>query len=128
MFRLDSGPGRRLIMSMVLVGGLVGCTQASFNVQPETLPNAAVGQPYEVLITATYPEGGVVDSKSLSTEGSFPPGLSLRSTKPSDRTAAIFGTPTVAGTYAFTLRVGGEYCTMAGCPFGTRRYTLVVTP
>lgn len=117
------------LAAAVLAVVLVACTQATFNIQPDTLPSGTVGQPYEALITATYPEGGDVALKSLSIEsGSLAPGLSLRSTDSRGGAAAIFGTPTAAGTYQFRLRVGGEYCTMSGCPFGLRDYTLVVAP
>jgi hypothetical protein len=37
------------------------------------------------------------------------------------------GTPTTAGTYSFTLGLGG-YCTMGGCVRGSHDYTLVVNP
>jgi hypothetical protein len=122
------GSLRHLAVGAALAAALVGCTTATFKVQPEQLPNAAVGQVYEAAITATYPEGGNVTSLSLSLDsGSLPPGLSLRQTYQGP-SAAIFGTPTTAGTYAFKLHAGGENCTMGGCPFGVRDYTLVVTP
>lgn len=122
---------RRLALGAALAATLAGCNFSgppTFTVHPETLPNATAGQAYEVEITATYPDGGEVGLKSLSTTGNFPPGLALRSTPSSGGPAAIFGTPTAAGTYAFKLTVGGEYCTMAGCPSGSREYTLVVAP
>jgi hypothetical protein len=59
--------------------------------------------------------------------GALPPGLALRQSYESPP-AAIAGTPTTAGTYTFKLRAKGEGCTMAGCPFGERDYTLVVAP
>ena len=118
---------RHLIVGAAFAGALVACTSSTFNVQPEQLPDAVVGQAYEVVITAASADGRNVQSIGLSTEGAFPPGLSLRSTYQAP-TAAIVGTPTAAGTYAFTLRATGEFCAMNGCPFGERKYSLVVTP
>lgn len=122
---------RRLIVAAALTASLAGCGLTgppALTVQPEQLPEGAVGEPYEVQITATWPDGRLVDDKSLHTEGSFPAGLQLRGTSGDDRTAAIVGTPTTAGTYEFTLFVRTLGCTMGGCPTGSRDYTLVVTP
>jgi Putative Ig domain len=127
MERFGFSSVRHLIVGAAFAGAFVGCTTATFNVQPEQLPNAAVGQAYEVPISATYQEGGNVPTLTLSiTTGSLPPGLSLRHTYQGPP-AAIVGTPTTAGTYSFKLRAGGEGCAMSGCPFGERDYTLVVT-
>jgi hypothetical protein len=118
---------RRLVVAAVLVTGAAGCTTSTLDVQPAQLPAAVTGQPYEVAITALG-EGGVSDAKTaLSLDsGSLPPGFSLRQGS-SGGTSAIVGTPTTAGTYTFKLRANGGACTMSGCVFGLRDYTLVVT-
>jgi hypothetical protein len=117
-----------LLAGAAFAVAVVGCQSASYTVQPAQLPNAAVGQAYEAAITAAYPDGTPVDSFALVLDsGALPTGLSLRQSYESPP-AAVTGTPTTAGTYTFKLRVNGGSCTMAGCPFGERDYTLVVTP
>lgn len=123
----QAGPARHLIVGAALALALIGCTvNATFNVMPEQLPGATVGQVYEVAITAIYPEGGNVPTLSLTADsGALPPGITFRHTYQGG--AAILGTPTTAGTYTFKLRATGEGCAMNGCPFGVRDYTLVVS-
>ena len=123
-----SGSLRRLIVGAVLAAALLGCTQATLDLQPAQLPAAAVGQAYDVTITATSPQGVSITQTSLSLDsGALPPGLSLRQAHASG-TSGIEGTPTAAGTYTFKLRANGGACTMNGCVFGQRDYTLVVNP
>jgi len=115
-----------LTFGVALALAVIGCQSASFNVQPAALPTATVGQAYEADITATNAGGTNVDSFTLVLDsGSLPPGLALRQSYDTPP-AALAGTPTTAGTYMFKLEVKGGECTMGGCPFGAREYTLVV--
>jgi Putative Ig domain len=64
------------------------------------LPNATLGSAYSATITAT---GGCMPyTWSVAAGSSLPAGLALTSGSPS---ATISGTPTVTGTYKFTLQV-----------------------
>ena len=118
-----------LAIGAVLSLSLAGCDRRpSFTIGPDQLPGATVGQAYDVPIVGTYPNGGNATPLSLTLDsGALPPGLTLRHTYEGPY-AAILGTPTTAGTYTFELRAGSEGCTMAGCPYGMREYTLVVAP
>ncbi|MEA2676550.1 MAG: large repetitive protein [Chloroflexota bacterium] len=117
---------RTPFVGILLALALVGCTTSTLDVQPGQLPGATVGQAYDVTITATSPEGVSNEKTALSLDsGELPPGLSLRQGNP---TSGIEGTPTTAGTYPFKLRANGGACTMGGCVFGLRDYTLVVNP
>jgi hypothetical protein len=121
-------PLRPVVIAAVLVTALAGCTTSTLDVQPAQLPPAAVGQAYEVTITATGQNGNSDSKTALSLDsGALPPGLSLRQGYNS-ASSAIAGTPTTAGTYTFKLRANGGACAMNGCVFGLRDYTLVVTP
>ena len=64
-----------------------------------SMPAATAGQAYSQQTTAT---GGKADYSWSLVGGSLPPGLSLNSGNPS---AAISGTPTTPGNYAFTVQV-----------------------
>jgi hypothetical protein len=65
-------------------------------VTTQSLPNATVGTPYGATLTAT---GGLPPYTWSIISGSLPPGLVL------DSSGNITGTPTVAGTYNFTVQV-----------------------
>lgn len=64
------------------------------------LPNGRVGQWYETYFSIT---GGVGPFAWSRSEGYFPPGLYLASTNTS--TVELSGTPTMAGTWIFTVQV-----------------------
>ena len=64
-------------------------------VNPATLPNGAVGTPYNATITAT---GGTGPYTFTVTSGALPPGLLLNGVS-----GAITGTPTTGGTFSFTI-------------------------
>ena len=91
---------------------------------PDKLPDAQVGVPYEVTISISQnrtPAGDI----SLS-EGMLPPGLELVYVKAED-TAKITGTPTEAGTFTFTISVWCFGTNEAG-QTGEKQYTIVVVP
>ncbi len=72
---------------------------------PNWQEQGMVGQPYSTtFLAANEPEGTYQWS---ITEGSLPPGLSLSGGTNSQTTVA--GTPTLAGSYNFTLRVSSTY-------------------
>jgi hypothetical protein len=79
-------------------------------------PDATLGNAYSKIITA-YGMDAATYSFSV-TLGALPPGLSL--SPPTGKTVTITGTPTVAGTYSFTLAVTattvGGYSRTASIP------------
>ncbi|MEW5767239.1 MAG: putative Ig domain-containing protein [bacterium] len=72
---------------------------AGLNITTTSLPGGRVGTTYSQTVSAT---GGTTPYTWSILSGSLPPGLSLTSGTPN---ATIFGTPTTAGTYNFTVRV-----------------------
>ena len=79
------------------------------------LPNATIGQPYQANISATGGTGSYVWSIS---SGSLPPGLALQYitcvSSPCQVPIYIVGTPTVAGTYTFTMQIYTDGVTATG--------------
>ena len=65
------------------------------SISPAAIPDAPLGQPYVQPLQATT---GFTGNWSVSS-GALPPGLALNNS-----TGAITGTPTTAGTYAFSIR------------------------
>jgi len=91
---------------------------------PGELPDAHAGVYYEANIhisNNSTPAGGY----DLA-EGSLPPGLQLEYVD-ADYSAWIYGTPTQAGTFPFTISVWC-YGTMESGQTGEKQYTLVVGP
>ena len=79
-----------------------------------TLPNAILGSPYNQALTAT---GGAAPYTWATLTGSLPTGLSLSSG------GVISGTPTVAGTYTFTVKA-----TDSGSTVGNSGSLSIVVP
>lgn len=80
---------------------------------PPTLPNGTRGVGYLELVTA---EGGIgVPYVFTLEDGALPPGVEL------DEGGAIFGLPTEAGSYTFTVRA-----TDGGANFGEEEYTIAI--
>lgn len=90
--------------------------------QPDELPAAQVGFPYQAKIGIT---GNVTPAGSFSVqENTLPPGLTLEVLKGEDA-ARLFGTPARAGTYEFKVFVWC-YGTNVSGQTGEKEYTLVV--
>ena len=84
----------------------------AITVSPSTLPYGIVGGSYSQTISAS---GGISPYSWTVSAGTLPPGLTLSSA------GSLSGTPTTAGTYAFTLRATDtRFCT------GSRSYSMVV--
>lgn len=86
----------------------------SQTVTPPTLPTAYVGVPYSQSFALT---NGIGPYEAYLLSGSFPAGLSLN-----ESTAVLSGTPTVAGSYSFSVDVGD----LDTWQVGTMNYTLNV--
>ncbi|MEP7341448.1 MAG: putative Ig domain-containing protein, partial [Acidobacteriota bacterium] len=89
-----------------------GC--AGIAISPVASPNGFVGSSYNQTFTQTGGVGAVTWSLSA---GSLPVGLSLNSTS-----GALTGTPTVQGTYNFTVTVTDNN----GC-MGAQSYTVIIS-
>lgn len=85
----------------------------TITVSPNTLPNAPIGQAYSQTVTQTGGTGTITWSVS---SGTLPTGVTLNSTS-----GVISGTPTVAGSYTFTITATDAF----GCT-GIHNYTIVV--
>ena len=122
-----------MLLGSRIVGGIacalaltavVGCRELPLQFSPTTLPDAQVGSPYAATITVSQAET-VVALASVE-DGSLPAGLKLELVHEPADTIQISGTPTVAGTFSFTIRVQClGYPDFAG-KTATPRYTLVV--
>jgi len=82
-------------------------------VNPLTLPNGALTTPYNQIISAS---GGTAPYTLALTQGALPNGLVFN-----PATGAITGTPTLAGSFAFTITATDAN----NCP-GSRQYTIVI--
>ena len=115
---LTAGFAILLTISCSLLGGRRG----ALRFQPEALPEAVVGLPYEAKITIS---DNVTPAGQFSiSEGALPAGLKLEKVEGSDA-ARISGTPQVAGTFVFKVYVWC-YGTNVNGQTGEMEYSLVV--
>lgn len=114
-----------LLACAIAVTSLAGCfllPRPALEFSPTTLADAQVGVPYAVTIAvnqAETPVGGATIQ-----DGALPDGFVLALVEHQTK-LQISGTPTVAGTFPFTISV---WClpTNASKQTGTQAYTLVV--
>src|SRR5690606_18533977 len=71
------------------------------HIAPEVLPDGEANKPYNAALTAREGEGPLIWSM---VGGTLPSGLTIDLASASD-TAAIAGTPTEVGTFAFTIKL-----------------------
>jgi uncharacterized protein YhjY with autotransporter beta-barrel domain len=91
---------------------------ATVTVSPATLANGTIGNAYTP--TTLSAAGGTAPYAFAITSGALPAGLSLNAS------GSLGGTPTVSGTFNFTI-TATDSSTGTGAPFaGSRAYTLVV--
>ncbi len=76
------------------VPGSGGCACPAITLSPATLPDGLINQAYNQTITAS---GGASPYTFAVTSGTLPPGLAL------DPSGLLSGTPTMAGTFNFTI-------------------------
>ena len=113
--------------ALALAAVLGGCTP-ELVFSPATLPDGQVGAPYAATITVSQVETPV---DNVVEGGALPPGLDLKWDKQTPNTFQssyaihISGTPTVAGTFSFSIEVDclGR---AGGGQIGDHGYTLVV--
>ena len=113
-----------MIACAIALTAVIGCTpRPDLQFSPTSLPDAGVGASYAATITvnqAATPVGGA----SLQ-DGALPAGLDLALAKQPVNTIQISGTPTVAGTFSFTISVWC-YGTNVNGQTATQQYVLVV--
>jgi len=114
----------RGIACALALTAVLGCTtRPALQFSPATLPDAQVGSSYAATITvsqAVTPVGG-----ASVQDGALPAGLDLALAKEPANTIQISGTPTVSGTFSFTIYVWC-YGTNVSGQTATQGYTLVV--
>jgi hypothetical protein len=122
--RRHRGYIRATIACAIALTAVFGCVPRSeLEFSPATLTDAQVGSPYAATITvsqAATPVGGA----SIS-DGALPAGMDLELAKEPVDTIQISGTPTVAGSFSFTISVWC-YGTQVSGQTATKQYTLVV--
>jgi hypothetical protein len=113
-----------MIACAIALTAVLGCTpRPALQFSPATLPDAQVGSSYAATITvsqAVTPVGG-----ASVQDGALPAGLALALAKEPVNTIQISGTPTVAGTFSFTIYVWC-YGTNVSGQTATQQYVLVV--
>jgi hypothetical protein len=92
---------------------IISHTCPTITLNPATLPAGTVGLVYSQTFNAM---GGYAPYNFAVSSGALPQGLSLNAT-----TGNLYGTPTAAGAYTFTITVTDGY----GCT-GSRSYTLTI--
>src|ERR1035437_617281 len=122
--RRPRGHIRAILAGAIALTAVLGCTlRPALQFSPATLPDAQVGSPYAATITvsqAATPVGG-----ASVQDGALPAGLDLALAKEPIDTIQVSGTPTVSGTFSFTISVWC-YGTNVGGQTATQQYVLVV--
>ena len=113
-----------MIAGAMVLTAVLGCVpRPDLQFSPATLPDAQVGSSYAATITvseAATPVGG-----ASVQDGALPAGIDLVLAKEPINTIQISGTPTVAGTFSFTIYVWC-YGTNVSGQTATQGYTLIV--
>lgn len=71
---------------------------------PDSLGDAKINETYNVTLNASEHKGALTFNKQ---DGELPDGFGLKNN--GNHTASLEGTPTIAGTYEFTIRVSDEF-------------------
>jgi hypothetical protein len=94
---------RALVLLILLAAvGVTACSGSPLTFSPAKLPEAGVGQPYQVTITVTDNKTPIL---SIEADKALPSGLSITWEK-GQNTALISGTPQAAGAFKFTINAG----------------------
>ena len=113
-----------MVACAIALTAVFGCTpQPALQFSPATLPDAQVGSSYAATVTVSQAATPVAGA-SLQ-DGALPAGLDLAVAKEPANTIQISGTPTVSGTFTFTISVWC-YGTNVDGQTATQGYTLVV--
>jgi hypothetical protein len=105
----------RIVLLTAACAAFTSCLGPPLVISPATLPNAVEGQHYSASLNTS-------ESRSIEwdiTAGSLPPGIVVDSA-----TGALGGTPTIPGTFDFTVAVAESFPPRTG----SRAYTLEVLP
>ena len=107
----NGGNGVTYTMNVALSTCTAGLACAPVNITTNTIATGATGSSYSQSFAAT----GGTGNYNFALVGSLPAGLSFSGN-------SLSGTPTQAGSFPLTLNVTDA----AGCPPGTKNYTLVI--
>jgi hypothetical protein len=112
-----------LLAGALLAGCTIGDTRPALAFAPDRLPDGAVGQGYEQVITVT---GNVTPVFLYAVQnGLLPAGLAIEAVPGSDHQGRIVGTPTVAGTATFEVVATCRGTNVSG-QTGTKGYALTI--
>ncbi len=109
-----SGAERDSWTANVTIGGA-----ANFTIVTGTLPAGTVGTPYTPTVTS---QGGLTPMTWTRVSGNLPPGVN--DCTPSNISCTFSGTPTVAGTYNFSLQA--SYNNGSAVDSNIQAYTVVI--
>jgi hypothetical protein len=122
--RRHRGYIQAMIVCAIALTAVLGCTpRPALQFSPATLTDAQVGSSYAATITVSQVVTPVAGASVE--DGALPAGLDLTLAKEPANTIQISGTPTVSGTFSFTISVWC-YGTNVGGQTATQGYTLVV--
>jgi hypothetical protein len=121
---------RRLLLLTGLLALSLGCGGGSgdpaLQFSSAELPNAAQGQPYQVVVAITNAINPLTSVEVVA--GALPAGVAVEVMMPLDlKEWRLIGTPTAPGTFAFTIRAE-TFGTNHPGQRGEQAYTLLVTP
>jgi uncharacterized protein YhjY with autotransporter beta-barrel domain len=123
--------GAVLILLAAMLAGSPARAAEVIGMSPASLPSGVQGSPYNQPIIANDSDNedqnpGSVDVDDVFTyavtAGALPPGLSLGA-GPTAAGVPLSGTPTLAGTYTFTITA-----TSGDASTGSQSYTLIISP
>ena len=117
----------RAIACALVLTLVVGCDRPALQFSPTTLPDAQVGSAYSATITVSQAETPVYSATVAV--GALPAGLDLTLDHSSvgdghSYTIQIAGTPTVTGTFKFTIEADCNGTSVNG-QTATQAYTIV---
>jgi hypothetical protein len=122
--RRHRGYIQALIVCAIALTAVLGCEpRPALQFSPAALPDAQVGSLYAATITVSQAVTPV--GHAAVQDGALPAGLDLALAKKPVDTIQISGTPTVSGTFSFTISVWC-YGTDVSGQTATQQYVLVV--
>lgn len=115
-----------LLATVILLGACGAQDDGPLRFSTLTLANGTAGQPYEAVVAVANAVNPLAAVEVSS--GALPPGLTVEVLLPIDQRAwRLVGTPSAAGTFAFTIRAT-TFGTNHPGQQGEQAYTLLVNP
>jgi len=114
-FTITAADANGCLVSVVYALSVTAAVCPAITLSPSTLPAPVLGMPYSQTLAAS---GGLAPYAYAITAGALPAGLTLNAA-----TGAISGTPSLAGSYSFTVTATDAN----GCPVNVA-YPFIVMP